>query len=286
MILDAADRVSLLETMMLIREFEARVAALHDAGQAPATCSSRSREAAATGTMRALAADDRIVGPSSGAGPLLARGADPGRLLAELLGRRDGYCRGRAGASGLGIRELHLVQAPACGGGGLALAPGVAYAQRTLRLPGITVAMFDGDTAGSGAFHEALNLAVAWQLPLLFVCVSAAGAGRPIRDLAEPYGLPAQRLDGHDVEAVHAAVRRARSAVAESGRPHFVELATSALHDPIEHQRDALVAARVVRRGELAALAQRVTAVVDAAVGFAQSSPFPDPRELVELACA
>lgn len=284
--LDAAERISMLETMLLIREFEARVAALHAAGSAPAAFPCGGREAAAVGTMRALAADDRVIVHGRSAGPLLARGADAGRLLAELLGRRDGYCRGRAGAASAGVRELGVVPAPAVAGGGLLVAPGVAFAQKTLRLPGITAVVFDGSAACGGVFHEALRLAASWQLPLLFVCEGEAGLDAPVRAWAESHELPALRLDGHDVEAVRAAIRQARSAVAESGRPHFVELAATPSRDPIEHQRDALLAARVLSRGELSAMEQRVAAGVDAAVQFAQSSPFPEPHELAEPAPA
>ena len=180
------------------------------------------------------------------------------------------------------------------------------------RRPGITSVFFGDGAACEGIFHESLNLAVTWELPLLYVCENnewqafvarrETMPGNPIRLWAESHGLPAIRLDGNDVEAVRAAVRNARAVITETGKPFFLELSTyrlrghfepddqayvdagelaaARLRCPIARLRDKLIGERVLGHGELAALEQRVLATVDAAAAFAAESPFPDVREL------
>jgi len=312
MTLDPTSRISMLESMMLIRAFEERVAALHAEGRAPGTCTAVGQEAAAVGAMRALGVDDLILTNHRSVGHLLARGADPGRVMAEIFGRATGYCKGKSGALHISARELGVVLTSTIVGGELSLAPGVALAQKMQRRPGITSVFFGDGAACEGIFHESLNLAVTWALPLLYVCENnewqafvarrETMPGNPIRKWAESHGLPAIRLDGNDVEAVRAAVRNARAVITETGKPFFLELSTyrlrghfepddqayvdagelaaAKLRCPIARLRDKLIGERVLGHGELAALEQRVLATVDAAAAFASESPFPDVREL------
>ena len=162
----------MLETMMLIRAHEERLA--QNAGQTPGTCTAVGQEAAAVGAVTALQPRDRILTNHRSAGHLLARGADPGRLMAEVFGRTDGYCKGKSGSLHVSAKELGVVLTSTIVGGELSLAPGVALAQKMggaipnegTEKGGITAVFFGDGAACEGIFHESINLAVTWQLPV------------------------------------------------------------------------------------------------------------------------
>ncbi|WP_284619494.1 thiamine pyrophosphate-dependent dehydrogenase E1 component subunit alpha [Aquabacterium humicola] len=309
---DPIARLSMLETMMLIRAFEENVAALQAEGRAPGTCTSVGQEAAAVGAIRALGAQDLILSNHRSVAHLLARGADPGRVLAEILGRVDGYCRGKSGSLHISAKALGVVLTSTIVGGELSLAPGVALAQKMQHQPGITAVFFGDGAACEGIFHEALNLAVTWQLPLLFICENnewqayvhrrETMPGNPIREWAASHQLPAASVDGNDADAVFAAASMAVEQIRATGRPYFLELNTYRLRghyepddqayvdpaelqaaraaEPIRTLSERLLADGVLARGELAAMEQRVQATLEAALAFAQASPYPDASEL------
>jgi len=309
------ERVSLLETMLLIRTYEQRLAALN-AGGAPGTCTAVGQEAVAAGVMGALTADDRILTNHRSAGHLLARGANPGRLMAEAMGRASGYCKGKSGSLHVSAQELGVVLTSTIVGGELSLAPGVALAQKMGAAQaggGITTVFFGDGAATEGIFHESLNLAATWQLPLLYVCENNQWQAfvhrretmphEHIETWARSYGLPTPVVDGNDAEAVLAAARKAVATIRATGRPYFLEAVTYRLRghfepddqsyvdaaelahwrgrDPIDLQRDRLLAEGVMGAGEFAQLQERCDAVIDAAIEFAQSSPWPAVGELL-----
>lgn len=310
--MDPVSRVSMLETMMLIRQHEEALASLHATGQAPGTCTAVGQEASAVGVVRALGEHDLLLTNHRSAGHLLARGADPGRLAAEVLGRRSGYCKGKSGSLHISARELGVVLTSTIVGGELSMAPGVALAQKMLGRPGLVACFFGDGAATEGIFHEALNLATTWRLPVLFVCENnewQAFVHRRetmtidrISTWAERYGLPCESVDGNDVEAVHAAAQRAVAQVRQTGGPAFLETLTYRLRghfepddqayvdagelaswrrrDPIEHQRGRLLNEQVLRSGELAHLEQRVRAQVEAALAYAQADAPTEAHEL------
>jgi pyruvate dehydrogenase E1 component alpha subunit len=181
--------------------------------------------------------------------------------------------------------------------------------------PGGIVAVFFGDGAAcEGIFHESLNLAVQWQLPLLFVCENndwqafvhrrETMPDNAIADWAAGHGLPVATVDGNDVEAIHAAAREAVAAIRADGRPRFLELVTYRLRghfepddqayvdadelarwqarDPLQGQVDHLFALGVLDSAGLAQLRERVAARIEAAAAFAQASAWPDPRTLTQ----
>ncbi len=309
----SAAAVHWLEAMLLIRAYEEKVVEFQRGG-APGTCTSVGQEACAVGVVGALEARDRILTNHRSAGHLLARGADPGRLMAEVLGRVDGYCGGRSGSLHISAKELGVVLTSTIVGGELSMAPGVALAQKLGQgEPGGITAVFFGDGAAcEGIFHEALNLAVQWQLPLLFVCENndwqafvhrrETMPDRAIADWAAGHGLPVATVDGNDVEAVHAAAREAVAAIRTDGRPRFLELVTYRLRghfepddqayvdvdelarwqarDPLQGQADRLLAQGALDATDLARLRERVAARIEAAASFAQASAWPDPRTL------
>jgi TPP-dependent pyruvate/acetoin dehydrogenase alpha subunit len=311
-LVNETERVSLLETMLLIRSYEQRLVALTSTGL-PGTCTAVGQEAAAVGVVRALAPADRILTNHRSAGHLLARGADPGRMMAEVMGRATGYCKGKSRSLHISAQELGVVLTSTIVGAELSLAPGVALAQKMgVASPGITAVFFGDGAATEGIFHESLNLASTWQLPLLYVCENNQWQAyvhrretmphEHVAEWARAHAMPVDVVDGNDVEAVLAAARKAVATIRATGRPYFLELVTYRLRghfepddqayvdadelshwsgrDPIDRLRERLLAERVIGAGEYAQLQARCEAAIDAAFEFAQSSPWPDAGEL------
>lgn len=314
-----ATRLRQLETMLLIRAYEERMVELQRGG-APGTCTSVGQEACAVGVIDALEPRDRILTNHRSAAHLLARGAEPGRLMAEVLGRVDGYCQGRSGSLHISAKALGVVLTSTIVGGELSLAPGVALAQKLGQgEPGAITTVFFGDGAAcEGIFHEALNLAVHWELPLLFVCENnqwqafvhrrETMADEAIADWARGHGIATQRIDGNDVEAVHAAAAQAVAEIRATGKPQFLELVTYRLRghyepddqayvdpaelkhwqarDPIHLLRTWLLDKGHVDAATLEAMENRVRVRIDAAVQFAQASAWPAAETLTDYAYA
>lgn len=308
-------RLRQLETMLLIRACEERLVELQHGG-APGTCTSVGQEACAVGVIDALQARDRILTNHRSAAHLLARGADPGRLMAEVLGRIDGYCGGRSGSLHISVQDLGVMLTSTIVGGELSMAPGVALAQKMGQgEPGAVTAVFFGDGAAcEGIFHEALNLAVQWQLPLLFVCENNQWQAfvhrretmteEAISAWARGHGLETQRVDGNDVGAVQAAAEQAVTKIRATGQPQFLELVTYRLRghfepddqayvdpaelrhwqarDPILLLREWLLARGLTDAAGLHAMAERVRTRIADAAAFAQASAWPAAETLTE----
>ncbi|WP_018988661.1 thiamine pyrophosphate-dependent dehydrogenase E1 component subunit alpha [Aromatoleum toluclasticum] len=303
----------LLETMMLIRAYEETLIGIAAGGNAPGTCTSVGQEAAAVGVVHALAARDRILTNHRSAGHLLARGAEPGRMIAEVLGKRTGYCKGKSGSLHISAAELGVVLTSTIVGGELSLAPGVALARTmTPRDDGIVATFFGDGAACEGVFHESLNLAVVWKLPILYVCENNEWQAfvhrretmpmAQVRDWAAAHGLVAESVDGNDAEAVHAAAARLVTRIRATGEPAFLEtltyrtrghfepddqsyvdpaeLAAWRARDPIELLANRLRAAGRLDDVHLAQIRAHVRSVIDEAVAFANASPYPEPAEL------
>lgn len=308
-------RVRRLETMMLIRAYEEQAVELQRNG-GPGTCTSVGQEAAAVGVVDALETRDRILTNHRSAGHLLARGAEPKRLLAEVLGRVDGYCGGHSGTLHISAKELGVVLTSTIVGGELSMAPGVALAQKMGQgQPGGIVAVFFGDGAAcEGIFHESLNLAVQWQLPLLFVTENNQWQAyvhrretmpdAAISSWARGHGLPTQSVDGNDVEAVNAAAAHAVAQIRATGQPQFLELVTYRLRghfepddqsyvdaaelerwrqrDPIRLLSERLLGEGLIDAAGLDAMERGVRERIAAAAAFAQASAWPSPEKLTE----
>lgn len=312
-------RLRQLETMLLIRAYEERLVELQRNG-APGTCTSVGQEACAVGVIDALQARDRILTNHRSAAHLLARGADPGRLMAEVLGRVDGYCGGRSGSLHISAKELGVVLTSTIVGGELSMAPGIALAQKMGQgEAGAITAVFFGDGAAcEGIFHEALNLAVHWRLPLLFVCENnqwqafvhrrETMTDEAISAWARGHGLETQRVDGNDVEAVQTAAAQAVTKIRATGEPQFLELVTYRLRghfepddqayvdpaelrhwqarDPILLLREWLLGRGLIDEAGLGAMEGRVRARIENATAFAQASAWPAAETLTDHAYA
>lgn len=299
-----------LRAMLLIRAFEHRLLARPDRGFQLA---SSGAEAVAVGVCAALGSDDTLLTSGRSIGPALARGLDPGAVLAELLGRTGGPCRGRGGRGHLAQPAAGFFGAHAVVAGNMSVAAGVALAMQSQSRPGVVACLFGDGACGSGALHETLNIATLWRLPLLLVCDdngwsvstprAAALAPQRLADFARPFGIASESVDGMDVGAVADAARRLAAHARAGLGPAFLECASArftphssatretrtraqlealVLRCPIRAHAGALRARGELDDATLAALEHEARARVDDAVAFAEASPMPGPEELLD----
>jgi 2-oxoisovalerate dehydrogenase E1 component len=233
----AADEARrLLQQMILVRRFEERCVALYGKGDIRGflhLCDGQ--EAIAVGVSECLRDDDAVVATYREHGQALARGVSPRAIMAELFGKREGCSHGRGGSMHLFDVARRFYGGNAIVGGGLPLALGLALADKVLRRPRVTACFFGEGAVDEGAFHETMNLASLWGLPLLMVCennaysmgtaVSRAEAETDLVQKARSYRVAAERIDGMDVFAVIASVAAAVDGV-RRGKPFFLEMTT------------------------------------------------------------
>jgi pyruvate dehydrogenase E1 component subunit alpha len=308
------DRLSLYEQMLRIRTFEERCAELYSAERIRGFVHLYiGEEAVATGVMAHLQPDDAVVTTYRDHGHALVRGVPMDHVMAEMYGRVEGVCRGRGGS-------MHLFHAPtrfyggnAIVGGGLPLAVGLALADAMLGRQRVTVCFFGEGAMAEGEFHESINLAALWHLPVLFMCEnnlyamgtalarSESEQNLPIK--ASSYEIPAWTCDGMDVLDVWEAAQRAIALVRDGGGPVFLEARTyrfraHSMYDPDRYRdkaeiqrwktRDPLVlleahlrTAGLVDDEALAVIRSRVTEEVDASVAFAEAGTDEDVEDLM-----
>lgn len=301
-----------LETMLLIRSFEEKSAERQAAGKSGNVCTSVGQEAAAVGVVSALARHDLILTNHRSAGHLLARGADPGRLFAEIAGKATGYCKGKSGSLHVSVKELGVILTSTIVGGELSLAPGVGLSLSMQDTDAVAVVFFGDGAATEGIFHEALNLAAVWSLPVLFVCENnqwQAYVHRKetmladhVSDFAKAYRVAARTVDGNDVEAVHDAAKFAVEYVRKHRKPYLLEtytyrtrghmepddqayvdkneLAAWKAKDPIKTLEARLLENDFIDPIGLEEMKARVAAKIEAATQFALESPYPSFDEL------
>jgi pyruvate dehydrogenase E1 component alpha subunit len=232
------DGLVLLRQMLRIRRFEEKCAELYSAGKIRGFLHLYiGEEAVAVGVLSALSADDSIVATYREHGHALARGIGDGPLMAEMYGKQEGCSRGRGGSMHVFDARTRFYGGNAIVGGGLPVAVGLALADRYLSRQGRVTACFFGDGAvAEGEFHESLNLAALWRLPVLFVCennlyamgtrVDRALSQTDVAAKARSYGIEAETVDGMDVAAVRLAAARAVAAVRDGNGPRFLECRT------------------------------------------------------------
>jgi pyruvate dehydrogenase E1 component alpha subunit len=300
--------------MVRIRRFEEKAAELYSLGKIRGFLHLYiGEEAIAVGAMRALRDEDRVVATYRDHGHALARGLPMGALMAEMFGKANGCSRGRGGSMHFFDVSRRFYGGYAIVGGGLPIAAGLALAD-FLRGEHLVTACFFGEGAlVEGEFHETMNLAAVWRLPVLFLCennlyamgtaIERSESQLDMELRARGYGIPAEVVDGLDVLAVEEATGRGVEAVRSGGGPYFIELKTyrfraHSMADPdlyrtkeeIEHwkERDpiALFGARiraegVLDEGALAELERVVGAELEEAVSFAEAGE-PEPLEDLE----
>lgn len=297
-----------------IRLFEGQVQRLANAGEVPGFPHlSTGQEAVAVGVCAHLTREDTLFTGHRGHGHVLAKGSDVQAAFAEILGRQSGLCRGRGGSMHLVDVAHGVLGATGVVAGNLALAAGAAWAAQATGKANISVVFFGDGATGAGVFHETVNLAVLWKLPVLLVCENNGYAEFTSREehssvkhvsaFASPYGMSAQTIDGNDLPAVYAAAGDAIAGLRRGVGPYLLECMTyrmaghfvgdaqsyrsreevAAVKDkcPIERLKRYLMQ-RGVPQGELEAISEDVGREVAQAVERARAQPRPDPAAVLE----
>jgi TPP-dependent pyruvate/acetoin dehydrogenase alpha subunit len=306
----------MLRQMLTIRRFEERASADYLGGKIYGVVHCYiGEEAVAVGVCGALERSDRIISTHRGHGHCIAKGADLNRMMAELYGRQTGYCKGKGGSMHIADFGIGMLGANGIVAGGISIVTGAGLAAQMEGKGGVAVSFFGDGASNAGPFHECLNIAATWKLPMLYVCENnmyaaqtAAAATHALSDVAARaagYGIPGVVVDGNDVFAVHqaanAAVERARS----GGGPTLIECKTYRWRGHTERRgqpdpRDkaeidawqskdpiALMVRRLREQGELddaglQAIEGEIMGALEAAAAFAEASPFPLPEQATD----
>jgi len=271
-------------------------------------------EASAVGSIAALRPDDLILSTHRGHGHCIAKGADLKLMMAEFMGKETGYCRGRGGSMHIADVEGGNLGANGVVGGGIPIAVGVGLSLKMQKRDQIILCFFGDGAANLGPFHEALNMAAIWKLPVVYVCennqyamsfsVKKAFAIERISDRAAAYGMPGVTVDGNDLMAVYQAVSQAVKRARAGEGPTLIENVTYRWRGhsksdanryrtreeieawkqkcPIKRFRARLIEEGILTEEEADRIAQEAYAAVDAAVAFAEASPEPTLETIEE----
>lgn len=304
--------VEALRRMHLIRRFEEGAEEAYTRGQIHGTMHlSIGQEASAIGSCMSLGDEDKITSTHRGHGHCIAKGADLGRMFAEFFGKETGYCRGRGGSMHIADVAKGNLGANGIVGGGLPIAVGAALSAKRLGTGAVTVCFFGDGANNEGAFHEALNIASVWKLPVVFVCennlygmstsTERSTAVRRVADRAAAYAMPGETVDGNDfsavAEAVDAAVARARAGEgpslvenltyrwrghSKSDRNRYRtkdEIADWQSRDPIVQMTGMLRDHGLIDDAGIERIEAGVAEEIEAALAFAAESAAPDVAE-------
>jgi len=309
--------VHLYQVMLTIRRFEERVVIDYQSGAIPGIVHSYiGQEAVATGVCTNLRMDDRIISNHRGHGHCIAKGADLNRMMAEIYGRKTGYCKGKGGSMHIADFSIGMLGANGIVAGGLPIAAGAALAAQLEGGDKVVVLFFGDGATNEGEFHEVLNLASIWKLPLIFACENnfysvntpvryATGLEHVSERATGGYGIPGVIVDGNDVVAVYEATGKALAGVRAGGGPVFLEFMTyrwrghfeaPGLPDlrpveeleawkgkcPVAGFERILLENGIVSRQTLEEINARVMQQIDNAVSYALASPFPAPEDALE----
>ncbi len=310
--------MSLYRHMLLIRRFEEKSAEMYALAKIAGFLHLYiGEEAIAVGAMAAVRPDDDVISAYRDHGHCLARGSDPGKVMAELFGKATGLCKGKGGSMHLVDAPKHFMGGYAIVGGHLPLATGLAFAIQYRKQDRVVLCFFGEGALPSGQAHEAFNLAALWNLPVIFICENNRYAmGTPstrglalyshVLETARSYGIPAEQVDGMDVLAVRRLLQDVVGRLRAKPGPFFVEARTyrfmgHSMADPAhghyrtkeeveeERKRDPLVLLRatmeqqgLAHEADFKQLEREVGEVVAAAVRFAEDSPCPTPAALYE----
>ncbi|MCR4406807.1 MAG: pyruvate dehydrogenase (acetyl-transferring) E1 component subunit alpha [Anaerolineae bacterium] len=308
MSLSETKKRELLRQMYTIRAFEEKAEQLYAMGKVHGTMHlSIGMEASAVGSIAALRPDDLILSTHRGHGHCIAKGADLRLMMAEFMGKEAGYCRGRGGSMHIADVKGGNLGANGVVGGGIPIAVGVGLSLKMQKRDQIILCFFGDGAANLGPFHEALNMAAIWKLPVVFVCennqyamslsVKKAFPIERISDRAAAYGMPGVTVDGNDVMAVYEAVSQAVKRARAGEGPTLIENVTYRWRGhsksdanryrtreeieawkqkcPIKRFRARLIEEGILTEEEADRIAQEAYAAVDAAVAFAEASPEP-----------
>jgi TPP-dependent pyruvate/acetoin dehydrogenase alpha subunit len=307
--------LELYRKMVLIRHFEERVKFLFLEGIMPGTIHQcQGQEATAVGVCTALNESDVVTSTHRPHGHCLAKGLSVDEMMAELFGKVTGCCKGKGGSMHMGNLDKGVVPAIAIVGGNLPLAAGAALAFKMRGEKRVAVSFMGDGATNEGVFHETLNMAALWQLPVIFVVENNLyGASTPMKmtvrtetiaERAAIYKMPGKRVDGNDVAAVYEAAKEAVELARSGGGPTLLELITyritghsrrdpalyqpeaerkaAKLNEPIGRFAKYLINAKIAEQSELDQIAESIDKEIESAVEAAMAAPAPKPQDALE----
>jgi len=313
--LERAKLLEMYRRMLEIRLFEEKVFELYGQNLVPGTIHLYTgEEAVAVGVCANLRDDDYITSTHRGHGHCIAKGAQLSRVMAEILGKKTGCCRGKGGSMHIADFSKGMLGATAVVGAGIPIAAGAGLSIKLRKTDQVVACFFGEGASNQGTFHEGINIAAVWNLPVVFLCENnlyAMGTRQSIvmkisnvADRAAAYGIPGSVVDGNDVLAVyeraHEAVTRARrgegptliecKTYRHKGHSRFdpatyrpkEEVEEWLRKDPITRLKNKLLETRALTEEEAKKMRQEAVAAVDEAVKFAMESPYPEPEEALE----
>jgi len=301
--------------MLEIRYFEEKVFDLYTQNVVPGTIHLYAgEEAVAVGVCSALKKVDYITSTHRGHGHCIAKGADLKRTMAEILGKKTGYCKGKGGSMHIADFSIGMLGATAVVGAGLPIAVGAGLSVKLRKSDHVVACFFGEGASNQGTFHEGINMASIWKLPVIFVCEnnlyamgtrqSMVMAIENIADRAVAYGIPGITVDGNDVLAVYEATCKAVERARKGDGPTLIECKTyrhrghsrvdSAKYrpkeevaewlakDPVKRFRERLLRTNALTETQIQQIENEVSLEIEEAVKFALESPFPEPEEALE----
>ncbi len=311
--------MEMLRRMLRIRHFEERVIQMVERGEIVGAAHSYiGEEAVAVGACLALRDDDWMTGNHRSHGHPIAKGGDVKKAMAELLGKRTGYCKGKGGSMHLADFSIGILGESGILGSAIPTAVGAALGSQLQGNDRVAVSFFGDGASNEGAFHESINLAAIWKLPVIFLCENnqyavtssfkKMVASENISDRAASYNIPGVLVDGQDVLAMHEAVSHAVERARSGQGPSLVEGRTYRYYDhslgmnrivrasyrsdeemehwkqrdPIDIHKKLLLSQDFATQAEIDQMEDEVKKQIDEAVEFARESPYPDPSELFD----
>ena len=311
-------RVEMLKGMLRIRLFEEKIQELYLAGYIPGSMHlSTGQEAIPVGVCMNLQKDDYLLSSHRGHGHMLARGAEYTYMMAELYGRRTGYCKGKGGSMHFAHVKIGVLGTNGIVGGGIPIATGVGFSSKYLKNNRITACFFGDGAAETGAFHEGLNFAAVLKVPVIFIIENnqyAISVPRRLSDCLEDlsiratgYGMPGESVDGNDVIAVYGAARRAVHRARSGEGPTLIECKTYRWHGhhageprdgliyrsqeeidtwkkkcPIQRLKSALMEEKIIAASDIEKIEREFEQELEKAIAYANESPFPNEGDLLQ----
>lgn len=307
--------IEIYKKMLEIRFFEEKVFELYAQNLVPGTIHLYAgEEAVAVGVCSNLRRDDYITSTHRGHGHCIAKGADLKRTMAEILGKKTGYCKGKGGSMHIADFSIGMLGATAVVGAGIPIAVGAGLSIKLRQTDQVVACFFGEGASNQGTFHEGINMASVWKLPVLFVCEnnlyamgtrqSIAMAIENVADRAVAYGMLGVVVDGNDVLAVYDVARKAVERARKGEGPTLIECKTYRQRghsrvdparyrpkeeveawlakDPIKRFKERLLQAKILDETEIQRIEKEVSDKVEDAAEFAMESPFPSPEESLE----
>ncbi len=307
--------LDMYRTMIRIRRFEERVSQEFAAGNIPGSVHVYiGEEAVATGAIAHLRTDDYIMSTHRGHGHLIAKGGQTNRMMAELFAKKTGYCQGKGGSMHIADLDIGMLGAAGIVGSGIPIATGAGLSARLRGTDQVTICFFGDGASNIGRFHEGINLAAVWKLPVIFICennlwavsvpTSTSLAIHDIADRGAGYGIPGVVVDGQDVMAVYEAVGEAVARAKKGEGPTLIEAKTYRYRghfegdagtyrpkeeiekwmarDPVQIFQEQLINTKGLTVKQAEEIDREILAEIDKAVQFAKESPFPEPEEALK----